>query len=195
MDLEILEASAASCECCELHKGRNKAVFARGNPQSKLMICGMVPGPEENKVGSPFIGRAGIMLDNIIRAADIDQNEVYITNAVKCALKPGIPLKEEWIGACLSYLLAQIFVIQPKVIITLGADASNALLGQPLDTKIGNMRGKPHKYADNMYVIPTYHPSYIVRGGGVKHKHYDRVVGDFELAMMILNDENVQIAS
>lgn len=195
MDLKILESSAASCECCELHKGRNKAVFARGNPQAKLMICGMVPGPEENKAGSPFIGRAGIMLDNILSTADIKQDEVYITNAVKCALVPGVPLKEEWIGPCLPYLLAQITLIKPKVIVTLGADASNALLGQPLDTKIGGMRGKPHKYAETIYVIPTYHPSYILRGGGVKHKHYHRVVGDFELAMIILNDENLAVAT
>ena len=89
---------------------------------------------------------------------------------------------EEWIASCISYLISQIYIVKPKVIITLGADATNALLGLPLDTKIGGLRGQVQNYSDEVFVIPTYHPSYLLRGGGEQHKHFDIVVGDFSLA-------------
>jgi DNA polymerase len=85
--------------------------------------------------------------------------------------------------------LTQILAIQPKIIITLGADSTNALLGLPLDTKIGSTRGRAHEYF-NTHVVPTYHPSYLIRGGGIKHKHYSRVIEDFELAKFIWEDKN-----
>lgn len=190
MYLQTLEAAAAVCECCDLHKNRIKPVFAKGNPEADLMICGMVPGPDENEAGSPFVGRAGKLLDVILDKVDLTLDDVYITNTVKCALKPGISLTEGWISSCLAFLLAQIAFVNPKAIITLGADATNALLGLPLDTKIGFMRGKVQPYY-YMHVIPTYHPSYLLRGGGEKHKYFNRVIEDFELAVIISNDENI----
>ena len=188
IDLKKIQDVASECTLCELFKGRNKPVFAKGNQYSKFMICGMVPGPEENKVGTPFIGRAGKLLDIILERIDLTLNGVYITNVVKCALRPGIPLTQPWIDSCSIYLLAQVSIIRPKVIVTLGADATNALLGFPLDTKIGQLRGKPHVYFDT-YVVPTYHPSYLLRGGGEKHKFFNKVVEDFELAQLILEDK------
>lgn len=186
MDLDTVEQHAAACTMCELNINRIKAVFARGN-SSDFIICGMVPGPDENKIGSPFVGRAGQLLDIILDQTELT-DKVYITNIVKCALKPGISLQQDWIDNCIQYLLAQIFILQPKVIITLGGDATNGLLGLPLDTKIGQLRGKAHDYLD-MYVVPTYHPSYLIRGGGVQHKQYDKVIEDFELAKFIWEDK------
>lgn len=183
-DLAIIEAAAAKCINCSLHTGRKCPVFARGNPQSKVMVCGMVPGPDENEVGQPFVGKAGKLLDIILGRVNLEG--VYITNVVKCALKPGIPLTQEWISHCLAYVLAQVGIIRPNVIITLGADATNALLGQPLDTKIGSMRGKLYSYFET-HLVPTYHPSYLARGGGEKHQHFDRVIADFQLALTILD--------
>jgi DNA polymerase len=151
------------------------------------MIIGMVPGPEENEVGFPFVGRAGKMLDIILNRAGLGLQDVYITNTVKCALKPGIPLKDLWISYCFPFLINQIYLIKPKVIITLGADATNALLGFPLGTKIGALCGSIHSYSDDIKLIPTYHPSYLIRGGGEKHEHFDRVIEDFKKALTNIN--------
>jgi DNA polymerase len=185
-DLELSEFAAGQCEICSLHKNRLSPVFARG-PETDIMICGMVPGPEENKAGVPFVGRAGQLLDIILEEVGL-LDQVYITNIVKCALRPGIPLQQEWIDHCLAYLIVQIFALRPKVIMTLGADATNGLLGNPLDTKIGNLRGHAHAYMGT-HIVPTYHPSYLLRGGGVKHKQYERVIEDFKLAKFIWEDK------
>lgn len=182
-NLANVEAAAAKCVSCSLYTGRKCSVFARGNPHSKIMVCGMVPGPDENEVGSPFVGRAGKLLDIILGRVSL--GDVYITNVVKCALRPGIPLTQEWIDSCFAYISAQIIMIQPNVIVTLGADATNALLGLPLDTKIGQMRGRSHTYFDTL-LVPTYHPSYLIRGGGENHQHFNRVIDDFQLVLSIL---------
>lgn len=186
-ELEMVEYRAGKCTLCELHNNRLNPVFARGS-SADFMICGMVPGPDENKAGSPFVGRAGKLLDVILEEIAL-LNKVYITNIVKCALKPGIPLQQDWIDSCILYLLAQISKIKPKVIMTLGADATNGLLGNPLNTKIGDLRGRAHDYMGT-HIVPTYHPSYLLRGGGVEHKHYGRVIEDFELAKFIWEDKN-----
>ena len=189
MNLNYIENAAAKCTSCDLYRNRKKPVFARGSNTSGIMIVGMVPGPEENEIGQPFVGPAGKLLENIFSDIDISSYDAYITNAVKCALKPGIPLKEEWINACVPFLISQIYLIRPNVIITLGADATNALLGLPLDTKIGDFRGKASKYMDQIYVVPTYHPSYLLRGGGQQHKHYSVVIKDFTFALEIAETE------
>jgi len=188
MDLELLQQSAASCKGCELHTGRINPVFAKGNPEAKIMVCGMVPADEENKVGLPFVGRAGQLLDKIL--ADIGKtiNDVYITNLVKCYLAAGLPLKQSWIDNCLPYLIVQINLIQPKVIITLGKDATFNLLGLDNKTALGKVRGTVDQYDSNIKVIPTYHPSYLLRGGGEKHKSYLDVINDFLLAEKIALD-------
>jgi uracil-DNA glycosylase len=187
MDLQVIEKAVAECTACELHHNRKRCVFARGFDLADIMIVGMVPGPEENEVGLPFVGRAGKMLDNVLNRAGLGTSDVYITNTVKCALRPGIPLKDSWISYCLPFLIAQIYLVKPRFIITLGADATNALLGFPLDTKIGALRGSVHSYSDDIRVIPTYHPSYLIRGGGEKHEHYNRVVEDFKKVLTNIN--------
>jgi len=185
MNLTDLQIAAASCCLCDLHKNRKKPVFAKGENCFGLMIVGMVPGPEENEKGIPFVGSAGKLLDDLLSKLDISTKDVYITNTVKCALKPGIALKEQWIEACLPFLIAQITIIKPKVILSLGADATNTLLGLPLMTPISDLRGRAQKWLDQIYVIPTYHPSYLLRGGGRNHKDYNKVLKDFGFAVEI----------
>lgn len=185
-ELGMVEYEAGQCVVCELNRNRLNPVFARGD-NTDFMICGMVPGPDENKAGLPFVGRSGQLLDVILSDVQL-LNKVYITNIVKCALTPGIPLKQEWIDGCILFLLAQIGRLKPKVIMTLGADATNGLLGNLLDTKIGDLRGRAHDYMGT-HVVPTYHPSYLLRGGSVQHKHYSRVKEDFELAKFIWEDK------
>lgn len=190
MDLITLESTAASCTRCSLFKGRVKPVFAKGNSKSKLIICGMVPADEENKVGLPFVGRAGQLLDNILVDTNQTLEDVYITNLVKCYLAAGLPLKSDWIDACLPYLIVQIGLIRPKVIITLGKDSSSTLLSiDPKVTLKEIRRQRVYDYFSDIKVIPTYHPSYLLRGGGREHKSYKNVIEDFILAKEIVFDK------
>jgi DNA polymerase len=189
MTLDEIELIAAECTQCDLSKTRTNPVFARGNPKSRIMICGMVPGPDENEAGIPFVGRAGQLLNKIVEY--VGMVDPYITNLVKCWLKPGLPLKDEWIAPCLQYILAQIFAIKPRVILTLGLDASKALIPLSADTKMARVRGNPFHYTTcemtpRIDIIPTYHPSYLLRGGGEKHDKYSHVIEDFELAQYIV---------
>lgn len=188
MDLDLLQQTAASCTRCELHKGRVTPVFAKGNPNASIMICGMVPADEENKVGLPFVGRAGQLLDKILADTGLTLDDVYITNLVKCYLRAGLPLQKLWIESCLPYLITQIGLIKPKVIIPLGKDASTTLLGIYANMSLGKIRGKTFEYGINIKVVPTYHPSYLLRGGGEKHKSYNTVLEDFSLAKQISLD-------
>ncbi len=198
MDLNKLRDTAAKCELCDLCRGRNKPVFSRGNPGADTVICGMCPGPEENAVGYPFVGTAGKILDEILRAVFFTDpyiarsiitgetkldDRVYITNLVKCFVPPGTKLTTEWMNTCLPYFLVQLNLIKPKVIIALGKDVGNFLLNN--DLNIGVMRGKEYRYMSST-LICSYHPSYLARGGGSKHRHFSRVVDDFKLAVRFI---------
>ena len=186
MDLFELQMAASICTQCDLHKGRIKPVFAKGNPNSRIMICGMVPAGDENKVGLPFVGRAGQLLDNILAELSWTLDDVYITNLVKCYLAAGLPLQQPWIDSCLPYLITQIGLIKPKAILTLGKDASVALLAIDPKMALGKIRNQQvYEYAPGIKVIPTYHPSYLLRGGGINHPKFMDVVEDFLLAQEI----------
>jgi len=190
MDLFTLENAAANCTWCSLFKGRVNPVFAKGNSRSKTIICGMVPADEENKVGLPFVGRAGRLLDNILVDTGQTLEDVYITNLVKCYLAAGLPLKQDWVDACLPYLIVQIGLIRPKVIITLGKDSSSTLL--TIDPKVSLKeirKQRVYDYFPGIKVIPTYHPSYLLRGGGRENRSYKNVLEDFELAKEIALDK------
>ena len=188
MDLLELRTEASVCTACELNLGRNLPVFDKGNHESKIMICGMVPADDENKAGIPFVGKAGKLLDKILEDCHKTLDNVYITNLVKCYLKAGLPLQQDWIDACLPYLLIQISIVKPKVIITLGKDSSVTLIGMESKSALGKIRGKVFEYGPGIKVIPTYHPSYLLRAGGAKHKNYRDVVEDFLLAEKIALD-------
>ncbi len=189
MNLNDLKDTAAKCELCDLCRSRNKPVFSRGNPEADMVICGMCPGPEENAVGFPFVGTAGKILDEILQTIFTKESEfpphyyVYITNLVKCFVPPGTKLATEWMNTCLPYFLVQINIIKPKVIISLGKDVGNFLLNN--DLNMGVMRGKEYKYMSST-LICSYHPSYLARGGGSKHRHFSRVVDDFKLAVRFI---------
>lgn len=188
MDLKSIEKIASTCTLCDLHAGRNLPVFYKGNPQADIIICGMVPADEENNSGLPFVGKAGKLLDVILNEVGLGLDCVYITNLVKCYLAAGKPLKEEWVDSCLPYLIAQIGVIQPKVIITLGKDASGALL-EFRNKPLGKVRGKFYDYGYVTKIVPTYHPAYLVRYGGTSHRNYNDVIEDFLLAKRVASGE------
>jgi len=180
-----LENIAANCKLCELHKGQIKPVFARGNEEANILICGMCPGPDENKVGIPFVGPAGKILDEIMLRAFTLKNKVYITNLIKCYIRPGITLQSKWVNACLPYFIVQLQLVKPKIIIALGRDVSNFLLNK--EENMGSMRGNVYDYM-GIKLISTYHPSYLTRGGGINHKHFNTVVKDFKRALKYIGD-------
>jgi uracil-DNA glycosylase len=182
MNLTTLRNEAAICELCGLYKGRINPVFDKGNPNAKVVVCGMCPADEENATGVPFVGRAGQLLNILLEASGFSLEDVYITNLVKCYLTAGKKLEEDWIYSCLPYMLVQISIIKPVVIITLGADASNALLTRPFGSTIGEIRGQVFKYAENMFIVPTYHPSYLLRRGGLQSKIFHSVVENIKVA-------------
>ena len=187
MNLEEIKKFAAECNLCELHSGRNKPVFSKGNDKSLIMICGMVPAAEENAAGIPFVGRSGKLLDNIIEDAGLSLDTVYITNIVKCFLAPGISLKNDWVDHCLPYLLCQIQIVKPRVIIPLGKDASIGLLGLKKNKSLKSIIDDgPYIMYSDITVMPTYHPSYLLRAGGKNHIKYKDVVECFISAKNIL---------
>ncbi|PJB84132.1 MAG: hypothetical protein CO090_00015 [Acidobacteria bacterium CG_4_9_14_3_um_filter_49_7] len=160
-----MAADVAGCERCGLGKSRNMAVFGAGNPDTDLMFIGEGPGYDEDQQGIPFVGKAGQLLTKIINAIELDREDVYITNIVKCR-PPGNrdPLPEE-AGACHPYLSEQIRLIQPKIICTLGRHASQVILNTT--ESISRLRGRFHSI-NGIMIMPTYHPAYLLRNASGK---------------------------
>jgi len=183
MKLIDVETAASQCTECSLHVCRKVPIFSKGYDKSKIMIVGMCPGSDENSAETntfelPFIGRTGKLLDVTLKEVDLDCSNVYITNIVKCYVKPGVRLEDEWVDKCMSYLIAQISEVNPTVILALGADVGRALLGETKSTSLSSMRNRSFKFMGTIDVVVTYHPSYFLRGGGVKHPHYNRIIDD-----------------
>lgn len=192
MHLDDLKLLAASCTGCELSNGRVMPVFSKGASTSKFMLCGMCPGPDENKLanteGKPFVGRAGKLLDLLLEDLGIALDDIYVTNIVKCYVKPGITLEKHWCDCCLPYIINEIDVVQPNVIVTLGGDATNALMGFDPPMKIGALRGRVSSYTKDIMVIHTYHPSYVLRSGGKGSHGYNKMLDDLTLALEIVKE-------
>jgi len=192
MDLIDAQERASTCSLCTISNNRKSSVFAKGNPDADIMLCGMCPGPEENsvfnRVGHPFVGKSGKFLDNVLMKSKLTLKNVYITNVVKCYVgSSGIKLTNEWIDKCFPYLIEQIGVIEPKVILTLGTDASRALLNLSKNISLESIRGKRYKFTDKISVIATYHPSYILRFGGKNNANYNNFLDDLSWAKEIIS--------
>ncbi|WP_287370646.1 uracil-DNA glycosylase [Oceanithermus sp.] len=161
MSLEELAAQAAHCTACRLHEGRTHVVFGEGDPDAKLMIVGEGPGADEDAQGRPFVGRAGQLLDRILEAAGIPRSSVYITNIVKCR-PPGNrnPLPDEAKICSSLWLLKQIELIRPQIIVPLGSVATQFFLGEKLP--ITKVRGQWFEW-NGIQVFPMFHPAYLLR--------------------------------
>lgn len=165
--LQALFEPCKQCQGCPLAtQGRAQVVFGVGNPYSPLMFVGEGPGRDEDKQGEPFVGRAGQLLTKIIEAMGFARGDVYISNVVKCRPPENrTPLPDES-DVCKNLLLfREIEIIQPKIICTLGATATQAMLGN--DVKISAVRGQ-FKTFKNTLVLPTYHPAYLLRNPAEK---------------------------
>lgn len=161
-----LEKTILNCQKCPLAQTRTHAVPGEGNLNAELMFIGEAPGRDEDTQGRPFVGRAGQLLTKIIRAMTFQRDEVYITNIVKCRPPGNRNPQGTEIASCKDYLLAQIELINPKVIVTLGKVAADFFIRSSLGMTA--LRGDFHDF-DNIKVMPTFHPSYLIRNEGNKN--------------------------
>lgn len=161
--LRDVAAEAAGCTRCRLSAGRTQVVFGDGSPDADLMFIGEGPGFHEDKQGIPFVGAAGQLLDRLLREIGLSRAEVWITNTVLCR-PPGNrdPLPDE-IESCKPYLVQQISLVDPRVIVTLGNFATRFMLGRPV--AISRVRGQ-RQVVGGRLVIPTFHPAAVLHGGG-----------------------------
>lgn len=151
-----------SCTKCALAATRTNTVFSRGNPDAKLVFIGEAPGADEDAQGLPFVGRAGQLLDKMIGAMGLDPaKDVYVCNIIKCRPPGNRRPEPEETASCIPYLHEQLAVIDPKVMVLLGNTAVAGVLG----TKLGitKVRGQWKLYKGKVPVMPTYHPSYLLR--------------------------------
>jgi uracil-DNA glycosylase len=159
--LQSIREEIGDCTRCRLHAGRKNIVFGVGNPDARLVFVGEGPGVEEDQQAEPFVGKAGHLLTRMIQAIQLDRADVYIANIVKCRPPGNRDPQEDEIETCLPFLKKQLAVIQPGIICTLGRFATQALLG----TKEGitKLRGRFHVLESGIKVMPTYHPSFLLR--------------------------------
>jgi uracil-DNA glycosylase family 4 len=158
--LKTIREDIGECTRCGLHKGRNKLVFGVGNINADIMFVGEGPGADEDAQGEPFVGRAGQLLNNMISAMGIKREDVYIANVVKCR-PPGnrAPEKDE-ADTCSPFLMRQIDVVKPRVIVALGATAAKNLLA--MNDSMANLRGRWYDFRGTKLIV-TFHPAYLLR--------------------------------
>lgn len=157
---QVVEQQVASCQLCSLSQTRTRTVFGAGNKNSDWLLVGEAPGQDEDREGLPFVGRAGQLLTEMIRALGLARDDVYIANILKCRPPNNRNPKIEEAKACNNYLKQQIAMIQPKIILAIGRVAAQNLL--KTDETISQLRGKVH-YLDTTPVIVIYHPAYLLR--------------------------------
>jgi uracil-DNA glycosylase len=153
------------CTRCKLSKGRTKIVFGTGNPNAELMFVGEGPGRDEDLSGEPFVGRAGKLLTDMIKAMGLQREDVYIANIVKCRPPENRQPEHDEVEACSPFLMRQIDVIKPKVICTLGNTPTQTLL--QTTQGISKFRGEWFEFR-NTKLLPTYHPAYLLRNPAAK---------------------------
>jgi DNA polymerase len=179
MDWTTLAATVRECTQCRLCETRTQTVFGTGDLRARLMVIGEAPGAEEDRQGEPFVGRAGQLLNSMLRAAGFERPQVYIANVLKCRPPNNRDPATEESDRCLPYLLRQIELVDPAVILCVGRIAAQRLL--ECDDTIARMRGRIHRLGQRPVVV-TYHPAYLLRSPTEKRKSWE----DLKLAMGVL---------
>ena len=190
----LRERALACVKCANLAASRKNVVFGVGNPDAKLMFVGEAPGADEDQQGEPFVGRAGELLTKIIQATGLQRSDVYIANILKC--RPDTPGQSacnrkptpDEMATCIPYLHEQIDLIRPRVLVALGATAVEGLLGKTLG--ISKLRGT-WKTCRGIPLMPTYHPSYLLRNQAVgeKRKVWEDLLAVMEKLEMPITDK------
>jgi DNA polymerase len=176
-----LRDSVTRCTRCVLHTTRSQTVFGVGNHDADWMIIGEAPGAEEDRRGEPFVGRAGKLLDEMLRAVGQPRDKVFIANILKCRPPDNRDPKPAEALACRDYIERQIVLIKPKIILAVGRIAAQHMLGS--DATVGQMRGTVHRHGEIPLVV-TYHPAYLLRSPSQKSKAWD----DLCLATRVASD-------
>ena len=180
-DWTTLRQRVAACTRCELARSRTQTVFGVGNTEADWMIIGEAPGAEEDRRGEPFVGRAGKLLDEMLRAVGESRDRVFIANILKCRPPNNRDPKADEAGSCREYLEQQISLVAPRIILAVGRIAAQNLLGS--DAPVGRLRGRLHDL-DGVPLVVTYHPAYLLRSPSQKQKSWD----DLCLAMTVLGE-------
>ncbi|NBO63276.1 MAG: uracil-DNA glycosylase [Acidobacteria bacterium] len=171
--LNDIKKDLGDCQRCKLWSTRTNLVFGEGDPSAKLMFVGEGPGADEDLSGRPFVGRAGQLLTKMIEAIGLSREQVYIANVVKSRPPENRTPERDEVEACLPFLLRQIAVIRPRLIVTLGNPATQALL--VTNVGITRLRGKFHDFPQlpNIQIMPTYHPAYLLRSPDKKRETWE----------------------
>ena len=160
-DWTRLEREVPACTACALHKKRSRTVLGAGDRNADWLVVGEAPGAEKARLGEPFVGQAGRLLDNMLAAIGLARGEnVYIANVLKCRPPGNRNPEPEEVARCTPFLERQIALIQPRIIVAMGRFAAQTLLGS--DATIASLRGRVHRYAGVPLVV-TYHPAYLLR--------------------------------
>jgi uracil-DNA glycosylase family 4 len=160
--LDDLGEVAARCTACSLAEGRTNVVFGAGAPDAEVLIVGEAPGQQEDQMGIPFVGRSGQLLIRLLGEIELQRDDIYIANVVKCRPPANRDPRPDEITACKGYLKRQIEIIDPKVVITLGNFSTKLLL--QTTTGITRMRGRAYEWWGR-FLVPTFHPAAALRGG------------------------------
>lgn len=170
---ESLRSAVLACRRCPLHASRTQGVFGVGSRESHWLVVGEAPGAEEDRRGEPFVGRAGHLLDAMLRAIGLDRGRnVYIANVLKSRPPGNRDPRPEEVAACLPFLVRQIELLKPRLMLAVGRIAAQNLLAT--DAPLGRLRGQVHRFGElNTPLIVTYHPAYLLRTPGDKRKAWE----------------------
>ena len=184
LDWQALREKVRGCRACELRAGCTQTVFGVGNTQADLLVIGEAPGADEDRQGEPFVGRAGQLLNAMLLAMGFPREQVFIANIVKCRPPNNRDPQAEEALRCEPYLLRQIALIQPRLILAVGRIAAQNLL--KTDITVGKLRGRIHAYGEQRIpLVVTYHPAYLLRSSEQKGKAWQ----DLQLALSGLKGE------
>lgn len=176
-----LQDEVAGCRRCSLSETRTQTVFGTGNKQADWMLIGEAPGQSEDREGKPFVGKAGLLLTEMLRAMGLSRDEVFIANILKCRPPNNRDPKPDEIQNCAEFLQRQIAEINPRIILAVGRVAAQNLL--QTDASIGKLRGSVHRYRE-IPVVVIYHPAYLLRSPLEKRKAWK----DLQMAMKVFRD-------
>jgi DNA polymerase len=176
-----LESVVSVCGACELSRSRRQTVFGVGHREADWMVVGEAPGAEEDRLGAPFVGRAGKLLDKMLSAIGLARDSVFVTNILKCRPPGNRDPKAEEMACCRPFLERQIALVAPKVILAVGRISAQNLLQR--DLAVGRLRGSVHRFGpNNIPLVVTYHPAYLLRRPEEKWKAWE----DLKLARGVI---------
>ncbi len=168
-DWHTLRSAVIACEACDLHRSRTQTVFGTGDVRADLMLIGEAPGADEDRQGEPFVGRAGQLLNEMLRAIGLAREQVYIANILKCRPPNNRDPESAEVQQCAGYLRRQVELVAPRLILALGRIAAHNLLHTQVS--LTRLRGAFHHFgAENVPVLVTYHPAYLLRSPQDKAK-------------------------